>query len=172
MRTRTMGRWVAVASLAVLLQGCHWGGVFLSVGRAPGTGSELDRSGRSKRITSVGPLPQGNEAFLGAIIQRATAFLIESGNLEVSGSLTPETPPATIPPTLRIIVRQKNSVGTVTRTLTFDLVVQGTGAIPTQLFPIAPTFVDVGDRLELSVEPLGADLPPSSLALRTRYRKI
>ena len=170
MRTRTMGRWVTVASLAVLLHGCQFEEFVLNIFRlalalSGGSSSEPGRG------ASVGPLPQGNEALLGAIIQRATDFLIEPGNLVVSGSLTPETPPATVPPTLRIIVRQKNGVGTVTRTLTFDLTVQSTGSIPTQVFPVAATLVDVGDRLELSVEPLGADLPPSSLTLRTRYRK-
>ena len=127
---------------------------------------------------------RGNQQVVGTLVAHDNNISIPAGTVQIGGEIRGQLPPqashspgasvaatAPLPSTLRLVIQQKSASGQVLGTLTFDLAVQGTGEIRTQSFASPFLFVGIGVQLEVSLLPVDADLPASTINLRMRYRK-
>ena len=129
---------------------------------------------------TVPRVPRGNEQVVGTLFQHFNPINIPDGTVQIAGQVTQQSSPspgasaaaaAPLPSTLRLVFRGKSASGQVLGTLTFDLAVQGTGEIRTQSFAWPSVHGGIGEQLEVSLQPVDADLPASTINLRMRYRK-
>jgi len=121
--------------------------------------------------SAVPAVAQGAELLLGTMVKNPrTALTLLPGTVEISGTLAPQTSGAVPPPTVRLILRHKSAGLVVLRTVTCDLTIQGTGAIPVQTCGIPAFGVSAGERVELSMQPLNANMPASFATVRARYQ--
>ena len=122
--------------------------------------------------SAVPPVARGAEQLLGTLVKNPpTALTVFPGAIEINGTLAPQATGAVPPPMVRLILRHKSVGLAVLRTVTCDLTIQGTGAIPLQSCAIPGFAVTGGERIELSLQPLNADLPASFATVRVRYRR-
>jgi hypothetical protein len=123
--------------------------------------------------SAVPAVAQGAELLLGTVVKNArTALTVNPGSVEINGTLAPQASGAVLPPSVRLILRQKSAGLVVLRTVTCDLTVQGTGVIPLQTCTVPAFGVGAGERVELSLQPLNANLPASFATVRARYRRL
>ena len=100
-----------------------------------------------------------------------TLLTVFPGTVSITGTVTPNLLGATLPSTLRAILRHKSVGGFLLRTITCDLTIQTSGAILLQLCPMPAFNVSAGESVELSLDPLDRALPASSLTVRVNYRR-
>jgi hypothetical protein len=121
--------------------------------------------------SAVPAVAQGAELLLGTMVKNPrTALTVLPGAVEIDGTVAPQTSGAMLPPTVRLILRHKNAGLVVLRTVTCDLTIQGTGAIPRQTCVIPAFGVAAGERVELSLQPMNANMPASFATVRARYQ--
>ncbi|HEV8308055.1 MAG TPA: hypothetical protein VGW35_10335 [Methylomirabilota bacterium] len=92
------------------------------------------------------------------------------GTIRFSGQFTRLTGGA-IPPTLQVILRHLRTNGSLIQTRQYSLRITSTGAIPLQTFPFASLIVDPGERLTISIKPIGRNLDNAAVRFAWKYTR-